>query len=411
MAENELVELQIDRLVYGGDAMGRLPDGRAAFLPFALPGEKVLAQIVEEKRGHVRAVPIKILSASPERIQPRCRHFQTCGGCHYQHMPYDMQLRVKESVLREQLERIAGIASPPLKAIIPSPQPWNYRNFVQFHLAPEGRLGFNSAGSNRVVAVEECFLPLDALNEVWPNLDLEPVPDLTRVSLRAGAEDDIQLILESQSDLPEMEFELDMPISAVHLGRGVPLLLAGDPFVLMQVKEQVFKVSAGSFFQVNTAQAAAMVDEVLSLLPLNGSETLLDVYSGVGLFSAFLAPRVNRLIAVESSAAACDDFVANLDAFDNVELYMGAAEDILNHLPVKPDAVLLDPPRAGLAKPALDALVKMQPGKIVYVSCDPATLARDLKRLISAGYRLDSCRPVDMFPQTYHVETVALLSI
>lgn len=402
-----IVEIELTKHGYGGEAIGRLDDGRAVFVAYALPGERVRAVLTEEKRSFARARLLEVLRAAPERIAPRCPHFSICGGCHYQHIDYAQQLHIKTNIVRDQLQRIAAIENPPVQPIIPSPQEWNYRNSVQFHLTPEGKPGFQAATSNRVVNIRECHLPEPVLNEIWPQLDFEGMSGVERVGLRKGANDDVMVVLESGSiDLPEME--VDLPLSVVHLSPAGQMVLAGDEALWMEVKGRTFQVSASSFFQVNTAQAANMLDIVLAQLPGGPEITLLELYSGVGLFSYFLAPRVGRLVAVELSSYACDDFALNLDEFDNVELYVDAAEAVLPNLKLKADAVLVDPPRSGLEKAALDAVIQMQAERIVYVSCDPSTLARDAKRLLAAGYRLSLTQPLDMFPQTYHIESVSV---
>jgi 23S rRNA (uracil1939-C5)-methyltransferase len=185
--------------------------------------------------------------------------------------------------------------------------------------------------------------------------------------------------------------------------------MAGDDHVVMEVLGRPFYLSAGSFFQVNTPQAAAMVQYLLEQLPLQPDSIVLDVYCGAGLFSAFLAPRVGRLIGIESSPFASQDFATNLDEFDNVEIYEGTAEDVLPQLNIHPDIILVDPPRAGILPKALDRIIDMQPKTLAYVSCDPATLARDIKRLRRGGFELTSVQPFDMFPQTAHIETICLL--
>lgn len=401
-------EVEITGMVYGGDGFGRLADGRAVFVPFVLAGERVLVDLVDEKRGHARGRLLKILRQSPDRIQPRCAHFGVCGGCHYQHMPYEEQLRVKEQIVREQFVRIAGVSEPPMLPIQPSPQAWNYRNTVQFHLDAQGKPGYQEAGSHRVVPISECHLPQEILAKIWPLLDLEPLPGLERVILRAGAGDELLLALEGSGEaMPE--FSVDLPLSAVYLGPAGSMVLAGDDGLIFEVLEKPFRVSAGSFFQVNLEQAAAMVQYLLGRLPLGKDTTLLDVYCGVGLFSAFMAPRVGRCVGIELSQSACEDYAANLDDCDNVELYIGAAEDVLPALELKADIVLVDPPRAGLERLALDAIAALAPAVLTYVSCDPSTLARDVKRLIAAGYELKEVKPFDLFPQTYHVECVAIL--
>ncbi len=393
---------------HGGVCLGRLPDGRAVFVPFALPGERVRVRLIESKRTYARAELLDVIQPAPQRIAPRCPHYGLCGGCHYQHADYATQCTLKEAILREQLQRLAGIADPPLRPIVPSPQPWNYRNTVQFHLDAQGRLGYHRADSHQVVAIRECHLPEPVLNQVWPQLEFEPLLGLERVELRVGSGEEVLLILESQDPQPP-EFSVDFPLSAVHLSPAGTIVLAGEDYLVMEVLGRPFKVSAPSFFQVNTAQAAAMVQHLLDILPLTPQTTLLDVYCGVGLFTAFLAPKVGRCLGVELSPSACEDFAVNLDEFDHVALYQGAAEEVLPWLDVRPDVVVVDPPRAGMAPAALEALIRLGPRFLAYVSCDPATLARDLRQLVEFGYNLHHVAPFDLFPQTYHIESISLL--
>lgn len=399
---------------YGGESLGRLPDGRAVFTPFAIPGEKIRIRLVEEKRGHARAELLEVLEPVADRIKPVCPHFQACGGCHYQHMTYPAQLAAKTGILKDQLSRLGGLKKVELTPIITSPLQTHYRNHVQFHLTPEGKPGYHRSDHAGIIPIRECYLPEPTLNELWPRLSFEPGQEIERVALRCGVDEDIQIILES-SDITPPDFLIeDLPISAVHLGPAGPFVLAGSNTIFFQVLDKIFQVSAGSFFQVNTTMAGFMVKHLLDVIPqfqpLGPQTTLLDVYSGVGLFSAFFADKVGRIIAIESSPSAAEDYVVNLDAYDSIELYEATAEAVLPSLDVKPDIVLVDPPRSGIDRRALDALVQLNPPLIVYISCDPATLARDVKRLLTAGYQLAQATPFDMFPQTYHIETVALLS-
>lgn len=419
MSENNQFEIDILTLVYGGEAMGRLPDGRAVFVPYALPGERVRVRLTEQKKNFTRGVLLQVLQPSPDRIAPRCTNFAACGGCHYMHMSYAAQLRHKTAILRDQLQRIAGIAEPSVDPMIPSPEEWHYRNTVQFHLTPDGRLGFQEPGSHVVVPVEDCALCDPIINETWPHLDFaDPEggvpPGLERVQLRSGIDGEMMMVLESNNPVPP-EFNINLPINAVFVGPGgfdenAPLVLSGDDFLVMEGMQRHFRVSAGSFFQVNLGQAENMVRYLLDHLPLDPYHLLLEVYAGVGLFSAFLAPKVGRLIAVESASSSIEDFAVNLDEFDNIELYQGLAEEVLPVLKLTPNIILVDPPRSGLALPALDALVGMEAPLIAYVSCDPATLARDAKRLLAAGYTLQRVQPFDMFPQTYHIESISFFS-
>jgi 23S rRNA (uracil1939-C5)-methyltransferase len=400
-------EVTLTTLIYGGEALGRLPDGKAVFVPYTLPGERARVQIVEEKRGYARAELLELLEASPDRINPLCAHFYICGGCHYQHMPYERQLEAKAAILNDQLERIGRLADPPVLPAVPSPEPYYYRNHVQFHLTPEGQLGYHRARSEEVFAISECHLPEEPLNTLWPQLDIEPIPGLSCVRLRLGDEDDILLAFESEEPaLPEFSVE-DLPIAVAHISPAGTQVLAGSDHIFITVLGRPFRVSAASFFQVNTPMAAAMVEHVLDHLVLDRSDTVLDVYAGVGLFSAFLAERAGELIAIESSPEASEDFEANLAEFENVSLYQAPAEDVLPALEIQPQAILVDPPRAGLDRRALDAIVAMAPETLVYASCDPATLARDARRLVEGGYRLEQVTPFDLFPQTYHIESIS----
>ena len=398
-------------LVYGGEAMGRLPDGRAVFVPYTLPGETVSVRLVEQKRGYARGELLEVLTPSQARIEPLCTHFGVCGGCHYQHMCYEDQLVTKTHILCEQLERIGGLVDPPVEPAVSSPNQTLYRNHVQFHLTADGKIGYHKTRSDEVLPIRECHLPELPLNAIWPQLDFETLPGLERFALRLGIGDDVQLILES-SDLKPPEINIkDLPVSVVHLSPGGSLVLGGSEAVWIEMLDRSFQVSAGSFFQVNTPMAAGMVAHLLEMLPnyqpLKSDATLLDVYCGVGLFSAFLAPLVSRLVGIESSPAAASDFVINLDEFDHVELYEATAEEVLPNLDIAPDIVLLDPPRSGISRQAMDGLLGLDSPLLVYISCDPATLARDAKRLTARGYRLEQITPFDLFPQTYHIESIS----
>lgn len=406
MDKPELI-VQLKSLVYGGRALSRLPDGRAVFVPFGIPGEKVRVRLIEEKRGHAQAEMLEVLEASPMRIQPVCRHFGTCGGCHYQHLPYEQQLVAKSAILHEQMERIAGLSSPPVESCVPCPNPFRYRNYVQFHLFSTGRLGFYQWDEQEVFPIEECLLIEERLDQIWPQLDFEAFSEIKRIGLRAGEDDDLQLIIESDdTNAPEISVE-ELPISVVHLSPAGSLVLAGSPVITINLLGRDFRVSADSFFQVNTAMAAEMVKFVMSHVGKTNEMTVLDLYCGVGLFSAFLAGQVGRLIGVEASPSACDDFAFNLAEFDNVELYEANVKDVLPAIQVNPDLVIVDPPRAGIGKEVIDYLIAMSPSQIIYISCDPATLARDARQLINGGYVPMKITPFDLFPQTYHIESIS----
>ncbi|HSK88584.1 MAG TPA: hypothetical protein VK880_09520, partial [Anaerolineales bacterium] len=310
----------------------------------------------------------------------------------------------------DQLRRIGRIENPSVRQMVASPSPWNYRNHVQFHLTGEGRLGYVRADTPRAFPITECHLPEGSINSLWPQLEFEPGTSLERVSLRAGKEEDLMLVLESDSpEAPELEIEAG--ISVAHVFEENAVVIAGNDHIVISVLGRDFRVSAASFFQVNTAMAEQMVNHLLANLPITQASTLLDVYCGAGLFSAFLAPKCGRLIGVEASPSACEDFSFNLDEFDNVELYEGLAEEILPALVgqiANLPYILVDPPRAGLEKRVVDGILKLSPQRIAYISCDPSTLARDARRLIDGGYHLKDVTPFDLFPQTFHIESISL---
>jgi len=259
MASSEEFEVIPTTCVYGGDALARLPDGRAVFIPYALPEELLRIKLVEEKERYARGEISEIIRPSPDRIKPRCPHFQDCGGCHYQHISYQEQLRIKESILVDQLRRVGKIDSPSVKPIRPSPSPWNYRNHVQFHIAEDGRPGFLKNRSSEVVPIQECHLPEESLNRIWPSFSLEYIPGLDRISLRSGEEgQDTLILLESQGQEP-FEFSVDLPLSAVLQGPGGEIILSGDDFTIIPILDFPFVVSAGSFFQTNTGVAESLV--------------------------------------------------------------------------------------------------------------------------------------------------------
>ena len=403
-------DLVITDIANGGDGIGRLPDGRAVFVPFTIPGETIRATVVEEKKGYVRGELIEVINPAGNRIQPHCRHFGVCGGCHFQHLGYQDQLCIKTKIIEDVLLRVGGLSGVNLLPIVRSPMEWDYRNNIQFHLHPSGELGYQRHLSNEVIPIDECFLPSPALWDLHSQLDLDYQTGIKRVSFREGIDEEVLILLEGEnSDLPEME--INLPASVVHLGESGNIVLAGSDFLMMKVKEKQFKVSAESFFQVNTLMTEKMVDHVLTLLPKEKLNCLVDLYCGVGLFSAFTAEVTNKLIGIEFSHSACMDYAENLDEYDHIELYEGSADTILPRLEITPDVVIVDPPRAGIGRSTIDALVKLKPKRIIYVSCDPATLARDASRLVKGGYRLTQLTPFDLFPQTFHIESVSIFDL
>ena len=255
--------------------------------------------------------------------------------------------------------------------------------------------------------IDECHLPNADLTDLWPRLDLTENSGLERISFRSGTSGERMVIFHGE-DRPEFELEVDLPASVVWLSQEGMLVLAGEGHLYIDVLGRPFRVSAGSFFQVNTSLAGELVHQVLRLLDPQPHETILDLYAGVGLFSAFIAETAAHLIAVEESPWATEDFIINLDEFDSVELYEASVEATLPLLPARVHKILVDPPRAGLDREVTNHLMNLSPDQLVYVSCDSATFARDAKIMLGSGYKLEEIVPLDLFPQTYHIETVSL---
>jgi len=408
----EKTVIRIEKIVQGGEGLGRLPDGKTVFVPYVLPGELVEINVTETRGSYIHASLARVLGPSPQRIIPPCPYFGICGGCHFQHMMQPVQAEMKLKILRDQLQRIGKINQPPILGLITGEKAWNYRNQLQFHPTKTGKLGFMDRSGRQPIEISTCLLAMQGIADTWPMVDLAPEPGLRRVVFREDSDGEVMLVLEGEDeDPPEMEIQL--PISAAYLdGGGRSVNLAGEDRLRYTVAGRELWVSPESFFQVNLEIAERMVQELSVRLELTPNTEVLELYSGVGLFSQILAERAGNLVAIETSPSACFDFAENLDSFENVSLYEGAVEDVLpalvGSLP-RPELVLLDPPRAGLHPRARQALLALKPVRIAYISCDPSTLARDLKEFIAAGYELDSVQAFDMFPQTYHVETISIL--
>ena len=409
MKDHPIVNVAIDQVAYGGDGIARLPDGRMVFVPGVIPGEQVTISITEEKQKYVRGEVKEIITPSDQRVEVPCPHFGSCGGCHYQQMHYDGQLRYKKHILLEQFQRIGHLVFTDEIVVFPSDLPYGYRNVMQFHPMPDGKLGLMKRNSNEVFALKTCLLPQQLIRESWSSLKIEADTGITRVELRQNNADELMIVFEGErGEIPEID--MDMPASVIHRCKNENIVLSGDDALTLWVRDIPFRLSAGSFFQVNDGVAEKLVSYIVSQVEKRSPHTMLDLYAGVGLFSRFMAPLVKELIAVESSPQACSDFAINLDEFQHVSLYQGAVEQVLPELQVKAELAVCDPPRAGLHQNVIEALVNCGVDSLLYVSCDPATLARDVQRLCEKGYVVEEVALFDMFPQTYHFETVVLLN-
>jgi 23S rRNA (uracil1939-C5)-methyltransferase len=454
--------LTIEKLIYGGDGLARLPAGspqerspenvspgnedrgrgKAVFVPFVLAGETIEAGITQEKPGFARAQATAIIEPSPHRIPPPCPYFTRCGGCHYQHASYEHQLEIKKEILRENLRRIAKLELQCEIEVHPSP-PWNYRNRsrLQVRTRPEFAMGYFKFSSHELLTVEECPISSPLINrgiaalwksgragqavegvrevEFFANSDDSKmlveflcVPEARRAAVRAWAEE----LCESMPEIAGVT-----AFREPQKGVQEPLVTVGAAdltyqTLISQTKTAAYRVSAGSFFQTNRF----LTDKLIDIVTAGRSGDLaLDLYAGVGLFSTALACNFRHILSVESSQTAAADLQYNLPG--NGKAVQASADQYLagrTALPPdkredksedKPDLVVLDPPRGGLADSVARALAGLAAPRVTYVSCDPATLARDLAPLLAAGYRVERAHMLDLFPQTYHLESVLQL--
>lgn len=422
------MNLTIEKLVYGGDGLARLPDGKTVFLPFVLPAEEVSATILQEKSSFARATADQVLKPSPHRVQPQCQYFAACGGCHYQHADYAAQLENKRAILKETLLRNGKLEWKD-EIITHSGEPWGYRNRSRLKVrgGADFAIGYYRMGSHELLPVKQCPISSPAINRVlghvWELGEGGKVPaEINEIEFFADHAD-TKMVLEIYlaPDAPEMrEFAAALQAKAPEIkgiaffvenaapepGSGQPKYTVGDGVLPYQVGEKSFRVSAGSFFQGNRYLVRELVQTVVG--DFHG-KIAMDLYAGVGLFATHLSKRFDQVFAVESAPVSATDLQAN--AVKNVVPVLSTAEGFLPRcINMQPDLVVVDPPRAGLGTKATQLLAALRVKRIVYVSCDPATLARDTRLFLETGYHVEEVHMVDLFPQTFHIESVVLLA-
>jgi 23S rRNA (uracil1939-C5)-methyltransferase len=310
----------------------------------------------------------------------------------------------------DQLARVGGLRQAKVQDCIGAAEPWKYRNHTQFSVTPEGQLGFLVTDSHEVIPVKECLITDPLLDDLWAALDME-WPQLRRLSLRCGSGTGDLMAIFELDHYEDFDIEVDFPVSCVLLlADGEAAVLMGQSYLVEHVAGRDYRISAGSFFQVNTAGAEALVELVRDYLAPTGQDALLDLYCGVGLFGLALAGQVRTVIGVESDPSAAGDFRHNAQGLDHVELIEAIVEHALAGLDRSVDLAVLDPPRSGAGKEVIDEIARLAPRRVVYISCDPATLARDAHHLTACGYALQEVQPLDLFPQTHHIESIALFT-
>jgi 23S rRNA (uracil1939-C5)-methyltransferase len=404
-AGHETVELTIEKMVPGGEGLARR-EGKVIFVAGALTGERLKVRLTGSKKDYARGEIAEILAPSPERITPPCPVAGRCGGCDWQHLAYPEQLRQKVALAEDALRRVGGIAWPGL-AIEPG-KPWGYRNRVQFHRSPDGRLGFLGRGSHEVIPVSACPVSDPALNALLSTDPATPA-DPASASPATGAR------FPAATGGPSAEAAGRL-LAWGHAGAAA----RADGEIAVEILGKTIRFDNRCFFQSNLGMLEKLIPHVLEGLPDRhgeqgggpGGDRALDLYCGVGLFGAFLADRYRSVLAVEENAASLAHARGNIPGTSHAFLE-GRLEDLVQQgrLGDVPDLVLVDPPRPGLDQAVRDWLAETRPPRLVYVSCNPVTLARDLKSLLAAGFTLTSLRLFDFYPQTAHVEAVAKLEM
>jgi 23S rRNA (uracil1939-C5)-methyltransferase len=431
------IDVTIEKLIYGGDGLAHR-DGATVFVPFVLPSERVTARPVERKKDFLRARLERVVEPSAERVAPPCAHFTVCGGCDYQHIPYEAQLRYKAEILRETLRRTGKIDWAG-EINTHASEAWRYRNRAQWKVRPSAQggaeddssraarmeIGYFSAQSALLCAVRECPILSPVLLKVLLSLRDSLEADSLPRELRAveaftnedsgGAGPGVMLTL-TFSGFPSRASEHAKNIQAMlpevesllfHDPRTDRMELFGPGFLHCQVAGRSYRVGHFSFFQVNRFLAGELARTVAH--GELGGDLALDLFSGVGLFGLPLAERFKKVVAVESNPAAARDMETNAAGAPRIEIRTADVEEFLRKFNGAPDLAVVDPPRAGLTPEIVRRLSQIRPRRITYVSCEPPTLARDLRGFIEGGYEVDSIDLFDLFPQTFHIETVAHL--
>ncbi len=398
----EPLQFRTHDMAHGGSAVARR-DGKAFFVDGALPDETVSGSVVVDKGSWGRVDLAEVLEPSPDRVLPTCPHFDRCGGCQWQHGSYEAQLRWKKSIVAGQLAHLGRHPDPPVRETVAVGTPYQYRNRMDYRVR-NGRPALHERRSRQLVPLSECQILHPNLAEVF--VDLGDLSGAEAITLRTStATGDVLAVISGQ--VPPQAAAWGCHLATAHDGEVTPV--RGEATLEESVAGVLFRISGLAFFQNNTLGAQTLVDLVREASGIEPGDTLLDAYAGGGLFAATIGQEAERVLAIEIDDVAAADLQANLNraGVGEYRIIRAATEDAIERIDEYWDVVIADPPRRGLGAVGVDAVTAAEPRTVVYVSCDPASLARDTALLAEFGYHLDWVAPVDMFPQTYHIECVA----
>lgn len=427
--ENERIVIECLRISSDGSGVGYDQEGRTTFIPRMLPGERGKVLVTEKKKSWQRAQLLSLENEVKERVKPPCRVFEVCGGCQLQHLDYAETLKWKERWVRDALERIGKIDLEHVEVYptLGMEEPWRYRNKVRLHRTASGELGYYQEKSRATVEFPDCLLMSESMNDWVQKLrkgmnsdELKPIRNIT---FRENSKGDGMIIFDSmsKSDMPtEILTSLKEVLSAESKiqsvwginHQGVPELWWGQDFLTEEILGLTFKLSPLAFLQVNPLQTRRLYATALDWANITKESQVWDLYCGIGTITLALAEKALKVWGIEENPYAVNDAIINaeLNHISNVKFLQGKVEDVFLQIPQSPDVVVLDPPRAGVHSRVLDRLIEVEPVRIVYISCDPGTLARDIGILQKAGYQVRKVQSVDMFPWTQHVECVVLIT-
>ena len=396
------MEITIQDVANGGDGIGRI-DGKAYFVAGVMPGEEAAIEVTEDRGSFARARALSLTTASPDRIEPPCRYFDRCGGCSWQYAAYPAQLVWKRDILAGQLRHIGRVQDPPVADAVGTGDGYGYRNRIDLHVS-DGMPALVERSSRRLVPIDACPLVRPELDELLPRLG--SLAGVDRLTLRCGTATGDRIAVVAGA-VPDQAPSWGVPVS-VSTRKGVGAII-GKPYIFEAVAGVTFRIGAAAFFQVNTAGAEQLVRLVGDALQVDEGDTLLDGYCGGGLFSATVGAAARFVVAVDNATDSLADARYNLERAlpHKHRVVAGRFEDRVPQLGEPWTVAVVDPPRSGLGRRGVHAVTATEPRAIAYVSCDAASLARDALLLAGVGYSLDWVVPVDMFPQTPHIEAVA----